>query len=113
MSTAGPAGGGESKDSEGEWGTGGTSAGAERAEQESQAMAKAEADKKGAADGSGGSQEQESQDCCVCLSERKSVVLLPCRHMCVCQACGLDDETLLDRCPMCRTAIEHRFRVFT
>jgi hypothetical protein len=55
----------------------------------------------------------ESQDCCVCLAEKKSVVLLPCRHMCVCVACGLDDEQLLSKCPMCRTAIEHRFRVFT
>jgi hypothetical protein len=55
----------------------------------------------------------ESQDCCVCMSDKKSVVLLPCRHMCVCQACGLDDETLLDKCPMCRRVIEHRFRVFT
>ena len=84
-----------------------------------QAPAAAEAAEKGAADAQSSSssssngQAQESQDCCVCLAERKSVVLLPCRHMCVCEACGLDDESLLDKCPMCRTNITHRFRVFT
>ena len=54
-----------------------------------------------------------NQECCVCLAEKKSVVLLPCRHMCVCVACGLDNEQLLTKCPMCRTAIEHRIKVFT
>ena len=31
----------------------------------------------------------DTKDCCiVCLSESKQVVLLPCRHFCVCQQCS-------------------------
>jgi hypothetical protein len=50
--------------------------------------------------------------CCCCWELPKSVVLLPCRHMCVCEACGLD-EAALPKCPMCREPIAQRFKVFT
>lgn len=30
---------------------------------------------------------QEDSDCIVCFSNPKDVILLPCRHYCVCQAC--------------------------
>ena len=50
--------------------------------------------------------------CCCCWELPKSVVLLPCRHMCVCEACGLDEATL-PKCPMCREPIAQRFKVFT
>ena len=51
--------------------------------------------------------------CCICLTNDKSVLLLPCRHLCVCPDCGLNENALLDKCPICRSSIEHRFRVFT
>jgi len=50
--------------------------------------------------------------CCCCWELPKSVVLLPCRHMCVCEMCGLDEVTL-PKCPMCRESIAQRFKVFT
>jgi len=50
--------------------------------------------------------------CCCCWELPKSVVLLPCRHMCVCEACGLDEATM-PKCPMCREPILQRFKVFT
>ncbi len=46
--------------------------------------------------GTGGGTEAE---CVVCLTERKTIVLLPCRHLCVCGACF----TQLDKCPVCRS----------
>ncbi len=50
--------------------------------------------------------------CCCCWELPKTVVLLPCRHLCVCEACGLD-EAALATCPMCRQRIAQRFKVFT
>jgi len=50
--------------------------------------------------------------CCCCWEVPKTVVLLPCRHMCVCESCGLDEATM-PKCPMCRQPIAQRFKVFT
>jgi hypothetical protein len=50
--------------------------------------------------------------CCCCWELPKSVVLLPCRHMCVCEVCGLDERTM-PTCPMCREQVMQRFKVFT
>lgn len=41
----------------------------------------------------------DGQECVVCLTNEKSVILMPCRHMCVCEVCF----THLDKCPVCRT----------
>jgi hypothetical protein len=53
--------------------------------------------------------------CCICLSARKNTLLLPCRHLCVCDACGtalVERSTAL--CPLCRTFVEARvMEVFT
>ncbi len=50
--------------------------------------------------------------CCCCWEHPKTVVLLPCRHLCTCEFCGLDETTLF-KCPMCRELIVQRFKVFT
>lgn len=41
-------------------------------------------------------------DCVVCLTEQKEVILLPCRHMCVCQSCFVH----IDKCPVCRCTFD-------
>lgn len=41
-------------------------------------------------------------ECVVCLTERKDIVLLPCRHMAVCHVCFPN----LSQCPMCRTSVD-------
>ena len=56
--------------------------------------------------------DREESLCCCCWELPKSVVLLPCRHMCVCEACGMDERTL-PTCPMCREQILQRIKVFT
>ncbi|KAG0721477.1 Cell growth regulator with RING finger domain protein 1 [Chionoecetes opilio] len=45
--------------------------------------------------------------CVVCQSKRTTRALLPCRHVCVCDACC----SRLDNCPMCRTRILAYFLV--
>ncbi|KAJ1425161.1 hypothetical protein B484DRAFT_315253, partial [Ochromonadaceae sp. CCMP2298] len=42
------------------------------------------------------------EDCVVCLTERREVLLLPCRHLCVCDSCLV----YIDKCPVCRSTFE-------
>lgn len=49
-----------------------------------------------------GLESEEERDCLVCLTEPRSIMLLPCRHLCICHRC----LTMLphDTCPVCRTS---------
>lgn len=55
---------------------------------------------------------QVSDLCCVCLALSKCIVLLPCRHMCLCEKCGSNTSKILS-CPICRHEIVSRLQVFT
>ena len=55
-------------------------------------------------------QQQEQRLCVVCQEKDKSVVLLPCRHLCLCEICSSHDD--LSHCPLCRRPIAHRISVF-
>lgn len=52
--------------------------------------------------------------CVVCQEHAKNVLLLPCKHLCLCRHCELMirryDDT--DRCPVCRTHVEETMMVF-
>ena len=48
--------------------------------------------------------------CVICCEKEKSIVLLPCRHMCLCEDCSEHDDLL--QCPLCRRQIAHKFSVF-
>jgi hypothetical protein len=55
----------------------------------------------------------EEDQCVMCFDAPKDRIILPCFHVCVCEACA----TLLTRmskplCPICRTAIQHTNKVF-
>ena len=50
---------------------------------------------------------QESM-CVVCMSTARSVVLIPCGHLAVCQSC----YTRLQLCPICRSAIRGAIRSY-
>ncbi|KAG8457151.1 hypothetical protein KFE25_004118 [Diacronema lutheri] len=52
------------------------------------------------AEGTGG--HEGVGECVICLSEPKSVLLLPCRHLCCCHDCF----TQVDKCPVCRTEFD-------
>ena len=59
--------------------------------------------------------EESESLCVVCMDRQKTVVLFPCRHMCVCDHCGFGEQegVELQSCPMCRQQIQHRVQVFT
>jgi hypothetical protein len=47
--------------------------------------------------------------CCVCRGAPRATLLLPCRHLCVCNACGTHVvERGTARCPLCRAFIQAR-----
>ena len=54
--------------------------------------------------------QKEQRLCVICQEREKSVVLLPCRHLCLCETCSSHDD--LGQCPLCRRPIAHRISVF-
>mmetsp|Transcript_22187 Transcript_22187/g.32659 ORF Transcript_22187/g.32659 Transcript_22187/m.32659 type:complete len:154 (-) Transcript_22187:540-1001(-) len=57
-------------------------------------------------------EEEEDKRCCViCQTEPKTILLMPCRHLCVCAECGRRPE--LDRCPLCREIVRQKISVFS
>ena len=52
----------------------------------------------------------EDNLCVICEEEQKRVVLLPCKHLCVCVSCSKLEK--LEDCPMCRTPISDKLEVF-
>lgn len=57
--------------------------------------------------------EDEEHLCVVCDDEKKQIILLPCKHMCLCKTCSVRClfNTIKD-CPMCRTEIKDSMEVF-
>jgi hypothetical protein len=43
--------------------------------------------------------------CCICLTNKSSVMLLPCSHKCLCNGCADKQEEKLTKCPICRQDI--------
>ncbi|ETV69811.1 hypothetical protein H257_14634 [Aphanomyces astaci] len=50
-----------------------------------------------------------SLECVVCLTGTKTVLLLPCKHLCLCQTCSAN---VTDLCPLCKAPIECKTSVF-
>jgi len=51
------------------------------------------------------SEEAEKRLCVICQEEQKSVLLLPCRHLCCCANCGTQ---IGHQCPLCRQVIHRK-----
>jgi hypothetical protein len=51
--------------------------------------------------------------CVVCFDAPKQYTMLPCLHMCACEACAQQLLQLHHRCPVCRAPIERVGQVFT
>ena len=54
---------------------------------------------------------EEEKLCVICRENPKVVLIMPCRHLCVCKDCGHRVE--LERCPLCREQIAERLEVFS
>ncbi|KAB5522520.1 hypothetical protein PHYPO_G00160440 [Pangasianodon hypophthalmus] len=49
-----------------------------------------------------------TNECVVCMEDRSLVVFLPCGHICCCQVCS----DALQSCPLCRSNISQRIRLY-
>lgn len=46
------------------------------------------------------------RECVICFTVAKDTVVLPCRHLCLCQGCSQIVRMQNNTCPICRTRIE-------
>jgi hypothetical protein len=44
--------------------------------------------------------------CVICLDEKRQTLLLPCKHLCLCDDCAAEGFQPGGTCPLCRGAIE-------
>lgn len=62
------------------------------------------------------SEADERQRCVVCLESLKSMLILPCRHACLCRPCAVEIINHADVnqriCPLCRTLMHEVLHVF-
>ncbi|CAB3361008.1 Hypothetical predicted protein [Cloeon dipterum] len=56
--------------------------------------------------------EQEEKLCVVCLEQNKCVILMPCRHLCMCLDCSAILSNTTSLCPICRTYYERAVPVY-
>lgn len=53
------------------------------------------------------SEDLEGRECVICLASVRDTTVLPCRHMCMCEACARElQRQQVSRCPICRDIIE-------
>ena len=58
--------------------------------------------------------EKDKQLCVICQDNIKNILLMPCRHVCMCQHCLLEirqGHLYLAQCPLCRTHIQSTLEV--
>lgn len=50
--------------------------------------------------------------CVICQDKMKTIVLLPCRHLCLCRDCFRQLRRYRQECPMCREPYHHSIQVY-
>ena len=48
---------------------------------------------------------EESDECVICMDQRKTHTMVPCGHICVCQACADWITAEGEACPICRAPV--------
>lgn len=46
--------------------------------------------------------EDGSSECVICMSDMRDTLILPCRHLCLCQSCADSLRYQANNCPICR-----------
>jgi DNA segregation ATPase FtsK/SpoIIIE-like protein len=59
------------------------------------------------------SEAEQRSLCCVCQDAKKTVLLLPCRHLCLCSGCCTRLRSSGGLCPICRVLITDSLDVYT
>ncbi|KAE9049263.1 hypothetical protein PR001_g3484 [Phytophthora rubi] len=56
-------------------------------------------------------EQNELKLCVICLANEKTILCLPCRHLCLCKTCSRREE--VTKCPICRLEIEEMLAVYS
>lgn len=56
-------------------------------------------------------EEQGQLNCVICMTELKNTLVLPCRHMCLCQSCAETLKHQSVKCPMCRGPVKALLKI--
>jgi len=51
------------------------------------------------------------RECIICMSDSRDTVMLPCRHMCLCNKCAEELRHQSNMCPLCRSKIKHMVEI--
>lgn len=54
--------------------------------------------------------EPSSLSCAICLERERSIVFIPCNHLCACRECGFNPT--IRSCPICREDFINRLTVY-
>lgn len=55
---------------------------------------------------------ESARECCVCMTEEKNWIFIPCGHACVCKECAKDIMGSTRECPLCCAKASGSFQVF-
>ena len=55
---------------------------------------------------------EENSLCCICRDATKTILLLPCRHLCLCEDCSVSLQQRRGSCPVCRETVRDTLRVY-
>lgn len=56
--------------------------------------------------------ESENRMCIICQERNKCILMLPCRHVCLCNVCNSRLRNYNRSCPICRSFVERTMKVF-
>jgi len=56
--------------------------------------------------------EREDKLCCICQDHEKCIMMLPCRHLCICERCQAPLTARTNTCPMCRKPVKQMIKAY-
>ena len=56
--------------------------------------------------------EREDKLCVVCQDKEKCIMILPCRHLCICQDCQAPLQARNNHCPICRRPVRQTIKAY-
>ena len=56
--------------------------------------------------------EREEKLCCICQDHEKCIMMLPCRHLCICERCLEPLRARSHNCPMCRKPVKQMIKAY-
>ena len=54
---------------------------------------------------------QNRMQCLLCEGNRREVLMVPCRHLCICRRCSVKEDNI-SKCPLCNCAVAGRMLIF-